>query len=511
MFLQAVGGRNAVNLTAGCALDDDEPAFSPDGRRIAYRSECGGGGVFVMGAMGESPRKVTDAGFNPDWSPDGAELALADEQLASPFGRTTLSRLWAVDVVSGERRLLSEHDAVDPAWSPDGRRVAFWGLEGDGSQRDLYTVAADGSQSAADAAVPVLLDPPVDWSPVWAPDSRSLLFASTRGGTTNLWRIALDPASGRAGGEPEPITAPSSWAGYLTSSRDGRRLAFVDRNTRDAVRVAPFDPVAGKLSGPARTVPLGTVEADDAISLPPASAGVLFASSGLPQHLFLAADGSDLRQLTDGPHRDRQGMFSRDGTWIVFQTDRWPSTLALIRPDGSGLRELRADGLSGAWYPRFSPDGRWLAAAANAGAFRVPMSGPDATGPVEWLPAPGEGLAFWPSSWSPDGRRLAGSLVPTSGVPAGAAVLDLAAGTYRQVADDATRPVSVRFLPDGRRLLLATIEGVRVLDLAGGAPTELVAPAAGAAVIWADLAADGRRLVWHEQSDESDIWLATFE
>ena len=74
-----------MNLTAGCKADDDEPAFSPDGRRIAYRSECAGGGIFVMGATGESARKVTDKGYNPAWSPDGLELAIADEKLRSPF------------------------------------------------------------------------------------------------------------------------------------------------------------------------------------------------------------------------------------------------------------------------------------------------------------------------------------------------------------------------------------------------------------------------------------------
>ena len=54
IYLQSVGGRNATNLTKDCSFDDTQPAFSPDGRRIAFRSERDGGGIFVMGATGES-------------------------------------------------------------------------------------------------------------------------------------------------------------------------------------------------------------------------------------------------------------------------------------------------------------------------------------------------------------------------------------------------------------------------------------------------------------------------
>jgi len=174
IFLQRVSGSNAVNLTSGCAEDDSEPAFSSDGKRIAFRSECAGGGIFVMGAMGESPRKVTDSGYNPTWSPDGLELAVADEQLDLPFGRSTNSQIWAVHIETGERRKLSEHDAVEPSWSPDGRRVAFWGLRPADAARDLWTVAADGSQTALEAAVPVTDDWPVDWSPIWSPACRNI-------------------------------------------------------------------------------------------------------------------------------------------------------------------------------------------------------------------------------------------------------------------------------------------------------------------------------------------------
>ena len=74
-----VGGRNAINLTADSKEDDWGPAFSADGRQIAFRSERGGGGIYLMEATGESVRRLTDFGYDPSWSPDGKEIVVATE------------------------------------------------------------------------------------------------------------------------------------------------------------------------------------------------------------------------------------------------------------------------------------------------------------------------------------------------------------------------------------------------------------------------------------------------
>jgi len=72
-----VGGKNPIHLTKDSPDDDTQPAFSPDGERIAFRSERDGGGLFVMGATGESAKRLTDFGYHPAWSPDGQEIACA--------------------------------------------------------------------------------------------------------------------------------------------------------------------------------------------------------------------------------------------------------------------------------------------------------------------------------------------------------------------------------------------------------------------------------------------------
>ena len=65
IHLQRVGGANPINLTADSPADDSEPAFSPDGSQIAFRSARDGGGVFLMGATGESVQTPDGRGLQP--------------------------------------------------------------------------------------------------------------------------------------------------------------------------------------------------------------------------------------------------------------------------------------------------------------------------------------------------------------------------------------------------------------------------------------------------------------
>jgi len=187
IYLQRVGGERSFNLTENSPDDDWAPAFSPDGKEIAFVSERLGGGIFIMGATGENVRRLTDVGFAPAWSPDGSEVACA-EDYGAPLSRYILpSKLWAVHVTSGEKRLITEGDAVQPSWSPHGHRIAYWGLPKRGGQRDIWTIPSQGGE-----AVPVTGGPALDWSPVWSPDGKFLYFLSNRGGTAGLWRVAID-------------------------------------------------------------------------------------------------------------------------------------------------------------------------------------------------------------------------------------------------------------------------------------------------------------------------------
>src|SRR4029078_11432604 len=148
ILLLRVGGERPINLTPDSLTNDDHPAFSPDRVSFAFRSERAGGGLFVMGATGESVRRLTDFGDNPAWSPDGRQIVFATEGASDPHARQKTSEL-LVGAGEGEKpRRIHAGDAIQPAWSPGGHRIAFWRVnEG---VRDVWTIAADGSDEERD-------------------------------------------------------------------------------------------------------------------------------------------------------------------------------------------------------------------------------------------------------------------------------------------------------------------------------------------------------------------------
>ena len=171
IYLKKVDETQAVNLTANSPVYDMEPAFSPDGTRIAFYSSREGRGIFLMDRNGQNVTKLSVDGRNPAWSPDGREIALAEDRVFDYEGRNNSnSRLFAVNVQTGARRLITNSDAVQPNWSPNGHRIAYWGVH-KGGQRDIWTVLAAGGEPVA-----VTDDKAVDWNPVWSRDGRHLYF-----------------------------------------------------------------------------------------------------------------------------------------------------------------------------------------------------------------------------------------------------------------------------------------------------------------------------------------------
>ena len=106
----------------------------------------------------------------------------------------------------------------DPHVSPDGQRIAFvlrsTDVEANRGRNDLWLVNVDGS-----GARQLTSHPDSDSQPEWAPDGRSLFFVSTRGGSSQVWRLPID------GGEPQPVTKLPLDVNAFAISKDGTRLA----------------------------------------------------------------------------------------------------------------------------------------------------------------------------------------------------------------------------------------------------------------------------------------------
>ncbi|HSD72763.1 MAG TPA: protein kinase [Thermoanaerobaculia bacterium] len=508
VFVQRVGGRIPTNLTADFPGRDETPAFSPDGEQIAFRSEREGGGIFLMGATGESVRRVTDFGFDPSWSPNGGEVAVATEAVRDPTSRATVSEIWAVDVSTGKRRLVSRGDGVSPRWSPNGYRIAYWGLPAGKSQRDVFTVAADGSQSAS--PVPVTNDGEFDWSPAWSPDGRFLYFSSDRGGTMNLWRVAIDERTGRVLGPPEPVTTPASWVSHATFSRDGN-LLFATLAERSNLMKVEFDPDREAVIGSPVPILKGTRLITSLDWSPDGQWLVFDGPKGSREDLYLIrADGSGYRQLTDASFQHRVPRFSPDGSRIAFYSNRGGNAqIWTIHPDGSGLEQVSSR-KSSALYPTWSPNSQRIAVtgSGNKTPNAILELGRTDEKAVVSLPLLPTGDNLNPFSWSRDGRFLAG-FRDREDRSTEVLLYSFDTGRWESVDPSGRAPI---FLSDSRRLLFEKDNGIVLYDTATKRSRQIL-PAGTLPDGWAmkfSVSKDDRRIAYVETQREGDIWMLNF-
>ncbi|MGZ5477559.1 MAG: protein kinase domain-containing protein, partial [Thermoanaerobaculia bacterium] len=402
IYLQSVTGQNPINLTNDPA-EDDQPAFSRDGERIAFRSTRDGGGIFVMGRTGESVRKVTSAGFNPAWSADGTQIAYTAEKMElNPQNSEGRSDLWVISATGGEPRRLFEGDAVQACWSPHNRRIAYAMRLGTARQMDIWTIPVGGGQPTA-----VTSDPATDWNPVWAPDGKSLYFGSDRGGSLNLWRVAIDEHSGKTVGDPEPVTTPATFLAHATISADGRRMAYSSALITQNIQRLSVDPSTRTVSGQPFDVTRGSRLWSSPDPSPDGSSVVFYSRVQPEGDLYTAqSDGTGFRQVTSDGATDRVPRWSPDGRWIVFFSNRSGSLqLWRVRRDGSELQQV-TDAEDDMAIPAWSPDGSRLAVSTLTGAGMAYIFDPGRPWKQQIpqkLP-PMKGVAMNANSWSSDGK-----------------------------------------------------------------------------------------------------------
>jgi Tol biopolymer transport system component len=454
IYSQRVGGKNRVNLTSDSPADDTQPVFSPNGDQIAFRSEREGGGIFVMGASGESVKRIADFGYHPSWSPDGNEIVCATTTFVRPEQRLSFhSRLFSIRVSTGEKRPITpaEEFAMQPSWSPHAHRVAYWSVHG--AQWDIWTIPAKGGQP-----VFVTNDAALDWNPIWSPDGAYLYFASDRGGSMNLWRAPIDEKSGTVQGALEPVTTPSPHSAYISFSHDGRSLAYAQRSfTANLYKVA-FDSAREGTVGEPISVTQGSRIMNGPDLSPDGEWLVANTQGGKREDLLVVRkDGTGLRQLTDDTSRNRGPTWSPDGKRIAFYSNRSGKfEIWTIHPDGSGLERLTFTPDGYIIYPTWSPDGSRIAyVVQNETAFTIEPAKPwSSQAPRPFSPLNVPDTWFATSRWSPDGHALAGFQARKDGLFTGISVYSFDSGKYDRVTDFGWYP---RWLSDGRRLLFHNV------------------------------------------------------
>lgn len=195
IFTKVTPQSGAVQMTNG---PDREyaPVWSPDERRIAFARISGPGcSIWIADADGNSARMLRPCGTRDElamsWSPDGTSLALTTgaARLSSP------SHIDIVDISSGVARPLTNPPAAhigdtSPAFSPDGRHVAFV-RRISGSIGDVFVTQVGSSENPRR----ITFDNTDILGVDWVPDGSHLIFSSDRGGSIGLWRV---PAAGGA-------------------------------------------------------------------------------------------------------------------------------------------------------------------------------------------------------------------------------------------------------------------------------------------------------------------------
>jgi Tol biopolymer transport system component len=512
IYLKRVGGERVINLTEDSSADDTMPAFSPDGKHIAFRSERLGGGLFLMGATGESVRRLTDSGYNPAWSPDGKKIVYATEYIEHPGSRLIISSLCVVDVANGELQLITEHDAVQPSWSPHGHRIAYWthtDPRGERrGERDIWTLPANGGE-----AVPVTEDSYADWNPVWSPDGEHLYFLSDRGGTMQLWRVPIEEETGKVLGSPQAVTAGGTAGGtreprHLTFTQDGKRLAYVESLASVDLWKVGFDATAGKVKGDPVSIKAGTrCLGDPDISTD--GNWLAYRTCDIEDICIMRADGTSIRQLTNDAHNDRRPRLSPDGKRIAFYSNRsGRHQIWAIHRDGSGLTQLtNAEG--DVFYFDWSPDGSHMVYLNEKGddnfnyIFRIDL--PWNEQKLLPLPTPSEGVPFSVESWSPDGDWLAGYGESDGGASTGIVLYSLESQQYKKLTDSGTRPT---WLADSRRLLFWEQGVIHLVDRTSLRIHEILSLLPDR--VWNfSITSDDRWIYFARTSIKADIWMLT--
>ena len=506
IHVKAPGDEAARNLTAGASSNDTMPAFSPDGRQIAFRSDRDGGGIFVMTMSGESVRRLVDRGYDPAWSPDGTEIFFADGSGGDPDARFAPSELWAVNVQTEQTRLIAPVDAVAPRPSPDGRLIAYWALPVSadgrtfaGGNRDIWVRPAAGGE-----AVRVTAAEGIDWNPVWGPEGRSLLFSSDRSGTVNLWSVAVDPTSGRPLGEPQPLTTPAPWAGFMTSSGDATTIAYAAYDFTTNAASIGFDPDSGVIEGEERTIVAGSRAWLQPDVSPDGTLMALRSARAQEDIYVVNSDGTGLRALTSDAALDRTPRWLPDGRSLVFYSTRsgryqfWS-----VNRDGSGLHQLTHAPDITFNYPVPSPDGRWLGGTNPNTREQFIVDLRDAARAPDRLPAPPSSVsAVYLNDWSPDGARIAAHESPTGGLW----MYQVEDRRWERVAPAGAYP---RWLPDSQRMVATSGGRIVLVDTRTKLSREVYAQP-GRRISYVALSRDGRRLYFTSGSTGADVWLMRF-
>lgn len=350
IYVKLIGAGEPLRLTENQA-DDINPVFAPDGRGVAFvRVLATRNELMIVPALGGAERKTCDLRRSRSripFAPDGKTIAIRDGD--APSG------IFLVNIESGEKKQLTAPPpkTIDdaPAFSPNGRFVAFTrGFEP--LVQEIFIAPITGDEP------PRQLTFDKSWigGAAWSADGKRIIFASQRSENkqTLLWQIAAD------GGAPELMETGGKDFGKPTISPDGRTIAYVE----NSIDINIWRSQRASNANDFRKL-IASSRNDHSPQLSPDGKRLVFSSNRTGGYEIWTADtdGSNERQLTDAPNfSSGSPRFSPDGRFVAYDSQAAGANDAgvfIVSADGGTPRRLTAPGMR-AILPAWSADGRWI-------------------------------------------------------------------------------------------------------------------------------------------------------